>query len=671
MAASKKPFQKILIANRGEIACRVIRTAKRLGIKTVAVYSDADQDALHVLEADEAVNIGPAASSESYLCIDKIIDAMKQTKAQAVHPGYGFLSENAAFTRALKKAELVFIGPGDLAIKAMGDKIESKKLAEKAGVNVVPGHAKALIDFTEAKKVATTIGYPVMLKASAGGGGKGMRVCEDEADLKEAFVSAVREAKSSFGDDRVFLEKFIVNPRHIEIQVLADSHGNTVHLGERECSIQRRHQKVIEEAPSPFIDAETRAAMGAQAIKLAKAVNYASAGTVEFIVDENRNFYFLEMNTRLQVEHPVTEFVTGLDLVEQMIRIAAGQKLGFTQVDVKIDGWAMETRVYAEDPFRGFLPSIGRLVRYKEPAGAGVRVDSGVYEGGEISMHYDPMIAKLVTYGADRGQAIEIMSHALDGFFIQGVQHNISFLSALMNHKRFIEGRLTTGFIAEEYPDGFNADDVIHDDPAILVAIAASIHQAYQARAAEITGQADGHERQVCGTWTVMMGKKCIPVKVQGVDGGFDVSITAKGFAKTPFEVRTAWQLGECMFVATVNGAPTTLQVERLAVGYRVLHAGTQADIRVVGARAAQLMALMPKKRVADTSKLLLSPMPGLLLSVSVKPGQQVKAGEELAVIEAMKMENVLRAAQDATVKEVKAQTGDSLAVDQVIVTFE
>lgn len=675
MAAKKKPFKKILIANRGEIACRVIRSAQRLGIKTVAVYSDADADALHVLEADEAVHIGPAASSESYLRADKIIAACKATKAQAVHPGYGFLSENAGFARKLKRAGIAFIGPNERAIKAMGDKIESKKLAEKAGVCVVPGYTKALANYAEAKKIAKKIGYPVMLKASAGGGGKGMRVCANDAELKEAFVSAVREAMSSFGDDRVFLEKFIVNPRHIEIQVLADSFGNTIHLGERECSIQRRHQKVIEEAPSPFIDEATREAMGAQAVALAKAVKYVSAGTVEFIVDSERNFYFLEMNTRLQVEHPVTEMVTGLDLVEQMIHIAAGGKLAIKQDDVQMTGWAMEARIYAEDPMRGFLPSIGRLTRYRapvDPSGGGdVRVDTGVYEGGEISMHYDPMIAKLVTYGADRNLAIQTMARALDGFYIRGVQHNISFLAALMNHTRFIEGRLTTGFIAEEYPDGFQPTDIPHDDPAVLVAVAASMHLAYQNRAAKISGQADGHERRVASDWTVLLGKKAAPVTVTEVAGGYDVAIRARGFTKAVVEVRTDWRLGDCVLDGTVNGRPVTIQTERLAVGYRLLHTGVEALARVVDARAAELMALMPIKRAPDTSKLLLSPMPGLLLSVSVVPGQEVKAGEELAVIEAMKMENVLRATQDGIIDAVEAGLGDSLAVDQVILTFK
>jgi len=670
MAAKKRPFKKILVANRGEIACRVMRTVRRLGIKTVAVYSDADRDALHVLEADEAVHIGPAPAAQSYLRAEAIIAACKDTGAEAVHPGYGFLSENAAFAKKLKRAGIAFIGPNPRAIEAMGDKIASKKLAEKAGVNVVPGHAEALKDFAAAKRVAKKIGYPVMLKASAGGGGKGMRVCAHDADLKEAFVSAVREAKSSFGDDRVFIEKFIENPRHIEIQVLADAHGNIVHLGERECSIQRRHQKVIEEAPSPFLDAETRAAMGAQAVALARAVKYVSAGTVEFIVDANRDFYFLEMNTRLQVEHPVTEMVTGLDLVEEMLRVAAGEKLRIAQEDVRFNGWAIEARVYAEDPLRGFLPSIGRLVRYRAPEGENVRVDTGVYEGGEISMHYDPMIAKLVAFGADRDQAIHTAAHALDGFYIRGVQHNISFLAALMNHTRFVEGRLSTGFIAEEYPDGFHAADIPHDDPSVLVAAAAAMHYAYQCRAAEISGQAHGHARCVAGAWTVVLGGRAVPVEVAGADGGYDVSIRAKGFPKHTLEVRTGWRLGDCVLTGSIAGRAVTLQTERLAVGYRLRHTGVEAVLKVVDARAAELMELMPEKRQADMSKLLLSPMPGLLLSVAVEPGQEVKAGEELAVVEAMKMENVLRCAQDAIIGEIKAAPGDSLAVDQVIMTF-
>jgi propionyl-CoA carboxylase alpha chain len=665
-----KMFKKILIANRGEIACRVIKTAKKMGIKTVAVYSEADRDALHVLQADEAYCIGPASSAQSYLRIDKIIEVIKKSKAEAVHPGYGFLSENAEFCRQLSRIGVAFIGPNELAIKAMGDKIESKKLADKAGVTTVPGYTKALTDYAEAKKVAKDVGYPVMLKASAGGGGKGMRVCENDAELKDAFVSTVREAKSSFGDDRVFIEKFIVNPRHIEIQVIADTHGTILYLGERECSIQRRHQKVIEEAPSPLLDEATRKAMGEEAVALARAVQYVSAGTVEFIVDQQKNFYFLEMNTRLQVEHPVTEMVTGLDLVELMIRVAAGEKLPLAQDDVKLNGWAMESRVYAEDPFRNFLPSIGRLTRYRAPVGEGVRVDTGVYEGGEISMHYDPMIAKLITYGADRDLAIKAMRQALDGYYIRGVQHNIAFLSALMNHTRFVEGRLSTGFIAEEYPDGFHASDVIHDDPSILVAVAVSMHYAYQDRAACISGQQDGHEREVSFEWTALLGKIAVPVMITEVYDGFDVNIDAQGFTKKTVEVRTDWQLGEPVFEGTVNGQDVIIQCDRLAVGYRLLHAGTQADIRVLSARAAELYLLMPEKLPPDTSKLLMSPMPGLLLSVSVQAGQEVKAGEELAVIEAMKMENVLRATQDGVINEVSAKAGDSLAVDQVILTF-
>ncbi|MEG3617725.1 acetyl/propionyl/methylcrotonyl-CoA carboxylase subunit alpha [Magnetovibrio sp. PR-2] len=664
-------FKKILIANRGEIACRVIKTAKAMGIKTVAVYSEADRDALHVLQADEAYCIGPAASSESYLRVDKIMEVIKKSKAEAVHPGYGFLSENSEFCRKLKREGVAFIGPNELAIKAMGDKIESKKLAEKAGVSTVPGYTKALQDFKEAKKVAGDVGYPVMLKASAGGGGKGMRVCENDADLKEAFVSAVREAKSSFGDDRVFIEKFIVNPRHIEIQVMADQHGNVVYLNERECSIQRRHQKVIEEAPSPFIDPETRKAMGEESVALAKAVKYVSAGTVEFIVDQEKNFYFLEMNTRLQVEHPVTEYITGLDLVEMMIRVAAGEKLPISQDDVKLEGWSIESRVYAEDPFRNFLPSIGRLSRYKAPEGDDVRVDTGVYEGGEISMHYDPMIAKLVTYGADRDTAIMNMRQALDGYYIRGVQHNIAFLSALMNHDRFVKGNLSTGFIAEEYPDGFHASDVVHDNPAIFVAVATAMHCGYQARAASISGQQGGHERQVSKDWIALVDKKHIPVSVEAVDGGWDINISARGYTKQTIEVRSDWQLADAVFTGTVNGVDVIIQCDRLAVGYRLLHAGSQADVRVMSATGAELYKHMPIKLPPDTSKLLMSPMPGLLLSVSVEVGQEVKAGEELAVIEAMKMENVMRATQDGTVKDVSAKPGDSLAVDQVILSFE
>ena len=674
MTKKTKPFKKILIANRGEIACRVIKSAKQMGIKTVAIYSEADADALHVLQADEAVCVGPAASSESYLNVKSILAAIKQTGAEAVHPGYGFLSENAAFGRALKKSGVVFIGPGELAIKSMGDKIESKKLAEKHSINVSPGHTAALKDAKEALKVAKKIGYPVMLKASAGGGGKGMRVCRNDTEVKEAFVSAVREAKSSFGDDRVFMEKYIENPRHIEIQVLADSLGNTVHLFERECSIQRRHQKVIEEAPSPFLDEKTRKAMGAQAVKLARAVKYVSAGTVEFIVDDKMNFYFLEMNTRLQVEHPVTEKITGLDLVELMIRIAAGEKLPFGQDDLKINGWAIESRVYAEDPFRGFLPSIGRISKYSAPDETeNVRVDSGVYEGGDISMHYDPMIAKLVTYGPDRITAIEHMRHALDGYLIRGVRNNISFLSALMSHPRFAKGDLSTNFINDEYPDGFSSAHVPHANPAHLVAVAASLHMAYQARAVQISGRVPGRERSVAADWVVHINEDKIPVEIHPIDGGWSVEIVkkTKGIPAGRFEITTDWNLGEPVFAADISGSAAILQIERLHVGYRISHSGTELEALVLSPMASGFFDLMPEKKIADTSSLLMSPMPGLLLSLAVAAGQEVKAGEELAVIEAMKMENVLRAERDGIIKELKASPGDRLAVDQIIMEFE
>jgi len=674
MVKKSKPFKKILIANRGEIACRVIRSAKEMDIQTVAIYSEADAEALHVLQADEAVCVGPAPSGESYLNVKAILAAIKQTGAQAVHPGYGFLSENAAFGRALKKAGITFIGPNELAIKAMGDKIESKKLAEKHGVNIIPGHTAALKSEKEALSVAKKIGYPVMLKASAGGGGKGMRVCKNDKQVKEAFISAVREAKSSFGDDRVFMEKYIENPRHIEIQVLADSFGNTVYLFERECSIQRRHQKVIEEAPSPFLDEKTRAAMGAQAVKLAKAVKYVSAGTVEFIVDSKKNFYFLEMNTRLQVEHPVTEKITGLDLVELMIRIAAGEKLPFKQSDLKINGWAIESRIYAEDPFRGFLPSIGRLSKYIEPpASKNVRIDSGVYDGGEISMHYDPMIAKLVSYGKNRVEATEHMRHALDGFYIRGVQNNISFLSALVCHPRFAKGDLSTNFIADEYPDGFSSANVPHDNPAHLVAVAASVHMAYQMRAALISGRVPGRERTVPGEWMVHINGAKVEVMVAPFAGGWDVEIVskAKGINPQKLKVVSSWQVGDAVFDADISGTPAILQIDRLQVGYQISHSGTILNVQVLSKLASGFSDLMPQKRVADTSRLLMSPMPGLLLSLAVSKGQEVKAGEELAVIEAMKMENVLRAQQDGIIKEIKATPGDSLAVDQVIVEFE
>ena len=660
-------FKKILIANRGEIACRIIRTARRMGIKTVAVCSEADTRAMHADMADEAVLIGPAPAAQSYLDIKRILKAVADTGADAVHPGYGFLSEKAEFARALEKAKVAFIGPGARAMTAMGDKIESKKLAGKAGVNVIPGHLEAIKDAAEAVRVARRIGYPVMLKASAGGGGKGMRVARDDAECREGLKRASGEAQTAFGDDRVFIEKYIADPRHIEIQVLADRHGNTVHLGERECSIQRRHQKVIEEAPSPFLDEATREAMGAQAVMLAKAVKYASAGTVEFIVDASRNFYFLEMNTRLQVEHPVTEFVTGLDLVEQMIRVAAGEELAFRQEDVKLSGWAIEARVYAEDPLRGFLPSSGRLVRYRAPEeDATLRVDTGVGEGGDISIHYDPMIAKVIAAGATRRDAIRRLARALDEFHIRGVQNNISFLAALMAHERFAEGRLSTNFIAEEYPDGFQSKDLPPDDPRLLVAVAVAVHRAYQERAAMITGQVPGRERVVADDWRVVLAGRAIAASATPVDGGYELALDGRRAL-----LETAWKLGEPRFQGVLDGEGFCVQVERVGIAYRLNHRGVEADVLVLSKLAAELNKLMPEKAPPDTSRFLLSPMPGLLVSLAVAQGQAVKAGEELAVIEAMKMENVLRAERDAVIAAVKAKPGDSLAVDQVILEFE
>jgi propionyl-CoA carboxylase alpha chain len=638
-----------------------------MGIKTVAVYSEADADALHVREADEAVLIGPAPSAQSYLQIDRIVAACKQTGAEAVHPGYGFLSENQAFAKALKEAGIVFIGPDTHAIHAMGDKIESKKLAQAAGVSTVPGHLAAIPNGDEAARIAAGIGYPVMIKASAGGGGKGMRIAYNDAEAKEGFASATHEAKSSFGDDRVFVEKFIEQPRHIEIQVLGDKHGNVIHLGERECSIQRRHQKVIEEAPSPFLDEATRKAMGEQAVALANAVHYKSAGTVEFIVDKNRKFYFLEMNTRLQVEHPVTEMVTGLDLVELMIRVAFGEKLKLKQSDIKLKGWALEARVYAEDPFRNFLPSIGRLVRYRQPSihKGNVRVDSGVGEGGEISMYYDPMIAKLVSYGKDRNEAIAVMRNALDEYYIRGVNHNIPFLAALVGHQRFVEGRLTTNFIAEEFKKGFTAADLPPADPALLAAVAAVVHRGYAARDAEISGKVRPDLVPFGDRWTVLLNRQPFPAAVQPRGGAFHVEI-----GKKSFDIETFWRLGDPLFRANVNGKLICVQVDRLGVSYRLFSGGGQAEALVLQPRQAELAELMPIKAAPDTSKFLLSPMPGLLVSVAVQAGQEVKAGEALAVVEAMKMENVLKAGRDGVIGTIHAQPGESLRVDQKILEF-
>ncbi len=665
--SSNPPFSKILIANRGEIACRVIRTARRMGIATVAVYSEADHGALHVEQADEAVCIGGAAPGESYLRIDAIMDACRTSGAQAVHPGYGFLSENRAFREALSEAGITFIGPPPAAIESMGDKITSKRIAQEAGVHTIPGHADVVRDADDAVRIAHEVGYPVMLKASAGGGGKGMRIARNDAECREGFERAGSEARSSFGDDRLFIERFIEEPRHIEIQVLADRHGNTVYLGERECSIQRRHQKIIEEAPSPFIDPPTRRAMGEQAVALARAVDYESAGTVEFIVDRERRFYFLEMNTRLQVEHPITEMVTRLDLVECMIRIAAGEPLGFEQGDVELKGWAMESRVYAENPLRGFLPSTGRLVRYMPPETTSeVRVDTGVREGSEISMYYDPMIAKLVTRGDTRDDAIRRMRDALDAYYIRGVDSNVAFLSAVFAHPRFVAGRLSTDFIAEEYPDGFRADAVRPDDPAPFVAVAATVQRRYRQRATSISGQMPGYESTISDEWIVVMNGREHPCRATTVEGGEEVELDGRTYV-----VRSDWWFGQPLFRGTIDGEPACFQIERRGVGYRLIHHGVQADVWVLAPRQAELRALMPERVAPDLSRFLLSPMPGLLVSLAVGEGDRVKAGDELAVIEAMKMENVLRAESDTVVGAVLAAPGDQLAVDQPILEFE
>ncbi len=685
-------FKKILIANRGEIACRVITTARRMGIATVAVYSDADKNARFVQLADEAVRLGPPPSRESYLLADKIIEACQQTGAQAVHPGYGFLSENAEFARKVEEQGIAFIGPKHAAIAAMGDKIASKKLAGEAKVSTIPGWNEAIDSPEHAVEIAKNVGYPVMIKASAGGGGKGLRVAYNDQEAHEGFASCKHEALSAFGDDRVFIEKFVEQPRHIEIQVLGDSFGNVVYLNERECSIQRRHQKVIEEAPSPFISEATRKAMGEQAVQLAKAVGYQSAGTVEFVVGKDQDFYFLEMNTRLQVEHPVTELITGLDLVEQMIRVAAGEKLAFSQKDVKREGWAMECRINAEDPFRGFLPSTGRLVRFEPPAqdlqqgqastALGVRVDTGVVDGGEIPMYYDSMIAKLIVHGKDRGDAIARMREALNGFVIKGVQSNIPFQAALLAHPKFQAGDFNTGFIAEHYAHGFSAADVPHADPSFLVALAACLHKFYRNRARSLQGQFwEGKQRSPRRDFTVCTlghagDNQYVNVTLEEGAVGPATRVTVHAPAgDRVYDLHLKHSLGDARIEGQCNGHAFTAQLERgrarnpLAI--RVIHNGTQLDALVMQPRTAELHRLMPYKAPPDMSKYVLSPMPGLLVQVAVKPGQEVKAGERVAVIEAMKMENVLFASADGVVKAVKAEQGDSLAVDQAIVEFE
>jgi propionyl-CoA carboxylase alpha chain len=663
-------FTTILIANRGEIACRVIKTARAMGIATVAVYSDADRGALHVQMADESVNIGPPPAKDSYLNMERIVQACRETGAQAIHPGYGFLSENPEFCKLLERESIAFIGPPPDAIKAMGDKITSKKIAAEAGVNTIPGFDGIIEDKDHAVKVARDVGYPVMLKASAGGGGKGIRIAYNDEECRDGFERCASEAMSYFGDDRILIEKFIEEPRHIEIQIMADSHGNIIYLGERECSIQRRHQKIIEEAPSPFIDADTRRAMGEQAVALARSVNYVSAGTVEFIIDPERNFYFLEMNTRLQVEHPVTEMVTGLDLVELMIKVAAGEKLPLGQKDVKLNGSAIESRIYAENPFRDFLPSIGRLVYYRPP-GQGqerVRVDTGVFEGGEISMYYDPMIAKLITWGEDRDSAISLMRDALDEYLIRGIKHNIGFLAAIMAHPRFREGRLSTNFIAQEYPDGFRQEDVVQDDPALPIVVLSVMHRLFMDRAAKLSGQLAGHERRVLDEWIVIIDGEYHEVKVKPFQAKGEHQVEYKG---KHYTIHTDWFFCQPIFHGTINGQSYCFQVKRRGIRYAITHRGLRTDGMVMTPRAAQLYHIMPVQQDTDMSGFLLAPMPGLLVKLSVEEGQSVKAGEELAIIEAMKMENVLRASQDGVVSKIVVQLGDSLEVDQVILEFE
>ena len=661
-------FKKILIANRGEIACRVMRTAKAMGIATVAVYSDADAAALHVAMADEAVRIGPSPAGESYLLADAIIAACKATGAEAVHPGYGFLSERASFVEALTAAGIAFIGPPASAIAAMGDKIESKRRALAAGVSVVPGFVGEIDDTEHAVRIAGEIGYPVMMKASAGGGGKGMRLAWTEQDVRDGFEATKREGLASFGDDRVFIEKFVEQPRHIEIQLIGDAHGNIVYLNERDCSIQRRHQKVVEEAPSPFVTPEMRKAMGEQAVALASNVGYTSAGTVEFIAGADRSFYFLEMNTRLQVEHPVTECITGLDLVELMIRVAAGEALPFTQADIGITGHAIETRVYAEDPYRSFLPSIGRLTACRPPHASDlVRIDTGVVEGSEISMFYDPMIAKLITHAPTRAQAIAAQATALDRYLIRGISHNIDFLAAIMAHPRFQAGTdVTTGFIAEEYPDGFHGVAATPATRDAIAAVATVIAAVDAERAQLIDGQLDGHGAQFGEDWVVELDEEALAVNLHGDGGRFELTVDGR-----EVDLATEWRIGEPLFEAEINGVAAAVAVERSGSGLVMTARGARHRVRVLTPTAARLARHMIAKVPPDLSRYLLCPMPGLVVSVAVGPGDSVDAGQVLATVEAMKMENILRAERRGVVKDVRAKAGDSLAVDAVIMEFE
>ena len=679
-------FNKILIANRGEIACRVIKTARKMGIKTVAVYSDADRNALHVSMADEAYHIGPPPANQSYIVIDKIMEAVKATGAEAVHPGYGFLSENAKFAEALSAAGVAFIGPPVGAIEKMGDKITSKKIAQDADVSTVPGHMGLIEDADEAVKISNEIGYPVMIKASAGGGGKGMRIAWDDEGAREGFQSSKNEAVNSFGDDRIFIEKFVTQPRHIEIQVLCDTHGNGIYLGERECSIQRRQQKVVEEAPSPFLDEATRKAMGEQSVALAKAVDYASAGTVEFIVDGDRNFYFLEMNTRLQVEHPVTELITGVDLVEQMIRVAYGEKLKIAQKDVTLTGWAMESRLYAEDPYRGFLPSIGRLTTYRPPSevAAGplvtngkwqgdapigkhaVRNDTGVYDGGEISMYYDPMIAKLCTWAPSRAEAIEEMRVALDSFEVEGIGHNIPFLSAVYDHEKFTSGNMTTAFIEEEFPEGFDGVELPDATLDRIAAAAVAMFRVCEIRRTQISGRMGNHERKVGEDWVVTLGGRALKAHVDADKQGATVTIDG-----TAMRVESNWVPGQPLARLMVDGEALVLKVGHISAGFRVRYRGADLPVRVRTPRQAELATLMPEKLPPDTSKLLLCPMPGLIVKIDVEVGDEIQDGQVLCTVEAMKMENNLRAEKRSIVTKINAVAGDNLAVDDVIMEFE
>jgi len=665
-------FDKILIANRGEIACRVIKTARKMGIKTVAIYSDADRNALHVEMADEAVHIGPPPANQSYIVIDRVMEAIKTTGAQAVHPGYGFLSENPKFAEALAAANVAFIGPPVGAIESMGDKITSKKIAQEAGVSTVPGYMGLIENADEAVKISQQIGYPVMIKASAGGGGKGMRIAWNDEEAREGFQSSKNEAANSFGDDRIFIEKFVTQPRHIEIQVLADAHGNCIYLNERECSIQRRNQKVVEEAPSPFLDAATRKAMGEQSCALAKAVGYASAGTVEFIVDGDRNFYFLEMNTRLQVEHPVTELITGIDLVEQMIRVANGEPLSITQDDVKINGWAIENRLYAEDPYRNFLPSIGRLTRYRPPAEevtetAVVRNDTGVFEGGEISMYYDPMIAKLCTWAPTRAEAIEEMRIALDRFELEGIGHNLPFLAAVMDHPKFMSGNMTTAFIAEEYPDGFQGVELNETELRRIAASAAAMNRVAEIRRTKISGRMDNHERRVGDNWVVSLQGEKFAVSVAADANGSTVTFEDGASLR----VAGNWTPGMMLADMTVDGAPLVMKVGKITGGFRIRNRGADLNVHVRSPRQAELALHMVEKTPPDTSKMLLCPMPGLIVKVDVEVGQEVQEGQALCTVEAMKMENILRAERKGVVSKINAAAGDSLAVDDIIMEFE